>query len=114
MVGESRAVCDEAIQFASAMSNLLHTAMAPTTQAQAEAVVRGSYRGTWLQGYVNPSFLIAYSTSNYPLERFVATFESHGAGKAASYVRGVAAVCSRDGEKLCRVLKQMHQRLVAS
>jgi hypothetical protein len=94
VVGESRAVRDEAIEFASAMSNLLHTAMTPTTQAQAQAVVRGSYRGTWLQGYASPSFPIAYSTSNYPLERFAATFESHGAGKAASYVRGVAAVCS--------------------
>ena len=94
VVGESREMRDEAIAFADAMRDQLHTAMAPTTQDQAAAVVRGSYRGTWLQGYVGPSLLITYATSNYPLERFVTTFGSHGAGKAAAYVRGVAAVCS--------------------
>lgn len=94
VVGERRAVRDEAAEFLRAMNDLLHTAMTPTTQAQADAVVRGSHRGTWVDGYVNPSFATAYSTSNYPLERFVAAFGSHGAGKAASYVRGVAAVCS--------------------
>ena len=94
VVDESRAVRDEAIEFASAMGDLLHTAMSPTTQTQAEAVVRGSYRGTWVTGYVGSSFSIAYSTSNYPLERFVATFGSHGVAKARSYIKGVAAVCS--------------------
>ncbi len=94
VVGESREVRDEAIEFAIAMDNWLHTAMTPTTQAHAQAVVRGSYRGTWLVGYIDPSFPIAYSTSNYPLERFVATFGSHGVAKAHAYVKGVAAVCS--------------------
>lgn len=94
VVGESRGVRDEAIEYANAMVDFLHTAMTATTQDQAEAVVRGSYRGTWVEGYVGPSLTIAYSTSNYPLERFVAAFASHGAAKARSYVKGVAAVCS--------------------
>jgi len=94
VVGESRTVRDEAIEYSNAMLDFLHTAMTPTTQDQAEAVVRGSYRGTWVEGYVGPSFTISYATNNYPLERFVSTFESLGAAKARSYVKGVAAVCS--------------------
>ena len=94
VVGENRGVRDEAIAFANEMRDQLHTAMVPTTQEQAVAVVRGSYRSTWLEGYVGPSLTITYSTSNYPLERFVAAFNAHGVGKASSYVKGVAAVCS--------------------
>ena len=94
VVGESRTVRDEAIEYAHAMNDFLHTAMTATTQDQAEAVVRGSYRGTWVEGYVGPSFTISYTTSNYPLERFVSAFGTLGAAKARSYVKGVAAVCS--------------------
>ena len=94
VVGETRAVRDEAIEYAKAMSDFLLTAMAPTTQDQAAAVVRGSYRGTWVEGHVGPSLTVAYDTSNYPLERFVAAFASHGAAKARSYTKGVAAVCA--------------------
>ena len=94
VVGETRAVRDEAIEYAKAMSDFLLTAMTPTTQDQAAAVVRGSYRGTWVEGHVGPSLTVAYDTSNYPLERFVAAFASHGAAKARSYTKGVAAVCA--------------------
>lgn len=94
VVGETRAVRDEAIEYAKAMSDYLLTAMAPITEAQAADVVRGSYRGTWIEGYIGPSLKIAYDASNYPLERFMAAFASHGTTKARSYVKGVAAVCS--------------------
>ena len=94
VVGESRAVRNEAIEFAAAMRNQLHTAMVPLTLEQATAVVRGSYRGTWLQGYAGSSFVVTHPEINYPLERFVTTFNSHGADKAAAYAKGVAAVCA--------------------
>jgi hypothetical protein len=61
---------------------------------QANAVVRGSYTGTWLAGYVSTSFLVAREVQNDPLSRFVAAYNSHGPAKAHAYLRGVAAVCS--------------------
>jgi hypothetical protein len=96
VVGEERSVRNEAVEFRDAMSDFLLTGMTPTTQQQANAIARGSYRGTWIDGYVRPSFTqsITYTAYNYPLERFVAAFASQGSRKARSYALGVAAVCS--------------------
>ena len=102
VVGESRAVRNEAIEFAAAMRDQLHTAMVPLTLEQATAVVRGSYRGTWLQGYVGPVFEVTHPATNYPLERFVKTFNSHGADKASAYAKGVAAVCSLAAQSMVK------------
>ena len=94
-VGESRALRDEAIAFADAMRNLHDAALAPTTLEQATAVVRGSYRNTWLSELVGGASAVPTdSARNDPLERFVKTFDAHGAAKARSYLAGVAAVCS--------------------
>lgn len=94
VVSETHTVRDEAISYANAMSEFLHTAMTPTTQDHAKAVVRGTYHGTWIVGYVGPSMTVGYATDNYPLERFVAAYATQGSAKARSYVKGVAAVCS--------------------
>ena len=94
VVGESRETRDMAMQFAEAMRDLDAGGMQPTTQEHAAAVVRGTYRGTWLEGYVGPSLLVAREVTNEPLERFVGTFAPRGPEQAGAYLKGVAAVCS--------------------
>jgi hypothetical protein len=94
VVGGDRAQRNLAMAFASAMRELEPAALQPTTQQQAAAVVRGTYRGTWLEGYVGPSLVITRAVSNEPLERFVRAFEAQGPEMARAYLNGVAAVCS--------------------
>jgi len=94
VVGEDRATRNLAMAFAAAMRELESSALRPTTQLQATAVVRGTYRGTWLEGYVGPSLVITRAVSNVPLERFVRAFEAQGPDMAHAYLKGVAAVCS--------------------
>jgi hypothetical protein len=92
VVGESRAMRDQAMEFAEAMRDF--EVAPPTTQQHAAAVVRGTYRGTWLEGYVGQSLRVAREVRNEPLERFVAAFGSQGPDRAHAYLKGVAAVCS--------------------
>ena len=94
VVSETRTVRDEAVAYANAMSEFLHTAMTPTTEDHAKAVLRGTYHGTWIVGYLGPSMNVAYDANNYPLERFVAAYAAQGSAMARSYVKGVAAACS--------------------
>lgn len=94
VVGEDRQGRNTAMAFAQAMHNLDATALQPTTLENAAAVVRGTYRGTWLEGYVGPSLLVSRTTSNAPLERFASAFASQGPAPAYAYLKGVAAVCS--------------------
>ena len=42
------------------------------TEEQAQLVVLGSHQDTWLDGYLGPSFRIAYDSSNPTLARFAA------------------------------------------
>ena len=83
-----------AMEFSEAMSGFDSGALQFTTQEHAAAVVRGTYRGTWLEGYVGPSLMVTRALTNDPLERFAAAFASHGPDKAHAYLKGVAAVCS--------------------
>lgn len=94
VVGESRETRDLAMQFAEAMRDLDSGGMQPTTQEHAAAVVKGTYRGTWLEGYVGPSLRVTREVTNEPLERFVGTFAPRGPEQAHAYLKGVAAVCS--------------------
>ena len=92
VVGEDRVVRNLAMAFAAAMRKL--ETLPPTTQEHAKAVVRGTYRGTWLEGYVGPSLVITRAVYNEPLERFAGAFASQGPDLAHAYLKGVAAVCS--------------------
>ena len=94
VVGEDRTARSEARDFGVAMRELAYENVAATTQNQAAAVVRGSYTGTWMDGYVGTTLSVTYTTYNDPLGRFVAAYNSHGQVKAHAYLRGVAAVCS--------------------
>ena len=94
VVGEDRATRNLAMAFAAQMRELSSSALQATTHDQAKAVVRGSYRGTWLEGHVGPSFEIARAAYNEPLERFARAFEAQGPATAHAYLKGVAAVCS--------------------
>ena len=94
VVGEDRTMRNLAMEFADAMRDLDATALQLTTQEHATAVVHGTYRDTWLEGYVGSSLMITRARSNEPLERFVGAFASHGSAKAHAYLKGVAAVCS--------------------
>jgi len=92
VVGEDRAMRDMAMAFAEAMRDL--DSLQITTRDHAKAVVRGTYRGTWLEGYVGPSLVITRALYNEPLERFAGAFASQGPDMAHAYLKGVAAVCS--------------------
>jgi len=92
VVGEDRSQRDMAMAFAAAMRDL--DALQPTTSDVAKAVVRGTYRGTWLEGYVGPSLMVTRAVYNEPLERFMGAFASQGQAQAHAYLKGVAAVCS--------------------
>jgi hypothetical protein len=92
VVGEDRVVRNLAMAFAAAMRDM--ATPPPTTQEHAKAVVRGTYRGTWLEGYVGPSLVITRAVYNEPLERFAGAFASQGPDMAHAYLKGVAAVCS--------------------
>jgi hypothetical protein len=94
VIGADRQERNTAMAFAEAMRDLDATALQPTTLEHAAAVVHGTYRGTWLEGYVGPSLTITRAASNEPLERFVGAFASQGSVTAHAYLRGVAAVCS--------------------
>ena len=94
VVGEDRAARNDARDFGTAMRELASTALDETDRGQAGAVVRGSYAGTWLAGYVGTTLPVARELRNDPLGRFVAAYRSHGPAKAHAYLRGVAAVCS--------------------
>lgn len=94
VVGEDRSMRNMAMEFAEAMSGLGSDTLQPTTHDRAAAVVRGTYRGTWLEGYVGPSLLITREVTNEPLERFAGAFASQGPAMAHAYLKGVAAVCS--------------------
>jgi hypothetical protein len=92
VVGEDRVQRNMAMAFAAAMRNA--DVLEPTTNDVAAAVVRGTYRGTWLEGQVGPSLMVTRDVSNGPLERFVGAFASQGSATAHAYLKGVAAVCS--------------------
>ena len=92
VVGEDRSQRDMAMTFAAAMRDL--DALEPTTNDVAKAIVRGTYRGTWLEGYVGPSLMVTRAVYNEPLERFMGAFASQGQAMAHAYLKGVAAVCS--------------------
>jgi hypothetical protein len=92
VVGEDRVQRNMAMAFAAAMRNA--DVLEPTTSDVAAAVVRGTYRGTWLEGQVGPSLMVTRDVSNGPLERFVGAFASQGSATAHAYLKGVAAVCS--------------------
>lgn len=94
VVGENRAMRNNAAEFANAMRDLAHGGLSPTTSEQALVIVKGSYRATWLDGYISSSFENTHSPLNEPLERFLSAFVSHGPIKAHAYLKGVAAVCS--------------------
>ena len=94
VVDEIRAARTEARDFGVAMRERASTELDAIDPDQANAVVRGSYTGTWLAGYVSASFLVAREVQNDPLSRFIAAYKSHGPAKAHAYLRGVAAVCS--------------------
>ncbi len=94
VVGEDRAARNEARDFGAAMRARASTELDAIDPDQANAVVRGSYAGTWLTGYVSTSFSVAREVANDPLGRFIAAYNSHGPAKAHAYLRGVAAVCS--------------------
>ena len=94
VVGADRAQRNQAMAFAEQMRELELVALQATTPEQATAVVRGTYRGTWLEGYVGPSLTITRAVTNEPLERFVRAFEAQGGAMARAYLNGVAAVCS--------------------
>jgi len=93
VAGESRDTRDLAMAFADALDapGALATAI---TEAHAQVVVRGSHAGTWIDGYMGPSFSIAYDTTNDPLSRFLGAYETQGAAQALAYLQGVAAVCA--------------------
>jgi hypothetical protein len=93
VAGESRDTRDLAMAFADAMAapGALST---PITQAHAQVVIRGSHSGTWIDGYMGPSFSIAYDTTNDPLSRFLGAYETQGAAQARAYLKGVATVCA--------------------
>ena len=94
VVGADRELRNSAVEFAAAMSALDYATLPLVTSTQAAAIVRGSYRGTWLAGYVSSSLLITRAAYNEPLERFMGAFTAHGPAKAHAYLKGVAAVCS--------------------
>ena len=94
VVGEDRSMRNMAMEFSEAMSGLGSDTLQPTTQDHAAAVVRGTYRGTWLEGYVGPSLLVTREVTNEPLQRFAGAFASQGPAMAHAYLKGVAAVCS--------------------
>ena len=92
VVGEDRVQRNMAMAFAGAMRDL--EVLEPTTSDVAAAVVRGTYRGTWLEGQVGSSLMVTRELSNEPLERFMGAFASQGSDMAHAYLKGVAAVCS--------------------
>ena len=92
VVGEDRVQRNMAMAFAAAMRDL--DVLEPTTSDVAAAIVRGTYRGTWLEGQVGSSLMVTREVSNEPLERFMGAFASQGSGMAHAYLKGVAAVCS--------------------
>ncbi len=94
VVGEDRAMRNNAAEFANAMRGIAHGGLSPTTSEQASVIVKGSYRATWLEDYISSSFENTHAHLNDPLERFVGAFVSHGPIKAYAYLKGVAAVCS--------------------
>lgn len=93
VAGESREMRNQAQVFADAM-------IAPelnlegVTEEQATLVVRGSHKGTWIDGSIGPSFQIAYDTINDPLERFASAYVAQGKKRALMYLKGVASVCA--------------------
>ena len=64
------------------------------TEAQAQLVVLGSHKGTYIDGYIGQTFQITYDPVNTPLARFVRAYEDLGPAKALAYLKGVASVCA--------------------
>ena len=93
VAGEPRETRDLAMAFADAMEAPSATTSS-VTEAHAQVVVHGSHAGTWIDGYMGPSFSIAYETVNDPLSRFLGAYETQGAAQALAYLQGVAAVCA--------------------
>ena len=94
VAGESRAVRDLAHEYAHHMQAQQSSTVPELTEAQAQLVVLGSHKGTYIDGYIGPSFQIAFDTANAPLARFIRAFEDLGPAKALAYLKGVAAVCA--------------------
>ena len=95
-VGADHSTRAHAAEFAEAMDALAATDVELATDAQARSVVLGSHRGTWLDGYIGPTFQILYDTYNPALSRFARAFgrADGGAVRARAYLRGLAAYCS--------------------
>ena len=93
VAGESRATRDLAVEFSDAM-NAPSALATEIEQTHAQLVVRGSHSGTWIDGYLGPSFSVAYEAVNEPLARFLGAYETQGAVKALAYLQGVGAVCA--------------------
>lgn len=91
VAGESRETRDLAVAFASAVAEAPRKEI---TQQHAQLLVRGSHSGTWIDGYLGPSFSIAFDTRNDPLARFLGAYETQGVEQALAYLKGVAAVCA--------------------
>ena len=94
VVGGDRSMRKMAMSFAAQMRELGPDALQATTRDQAAAVVRGTYRGTWLEAQVGSSLQITRAVTNEPLERFVRAYGAQGPAVALTYLNGVAAVCS--------------------
>ena len=94
VVGGDREQRNLAMSFAAQMREVDFASLQATTRDQAAAVVRGTYRGTWLEAQVGSSLMLTRSLSNEPLDRFVHAFEAQGSAATHAYLNGVAAVCS--------------------
>jgi hypothetical protein len=94
VAGETREVRDRAEAFVGAMASVGVAEVPGTTEAQARVVARGSHAGTWIDGYVGPSFSLSHEEANEPLGRFVSAYAAQGVEQALGYLKGVAAVCA--------------------
>lgn len=95
-VGADHSTRDHAAEFAEAMEAVAAADVELVTSDQAQRVVLGSHQGTWLDGYIGPTFQVLYDTYNPSLSRFARAFgrADGGAARARAYLRGVAAYCS--------------------
>jgi len=98
-VGEDHSTRQHAAEYAATMQAI--DGMEPIVGTMAQAIVRGSHEGTWLNGYVGPQMQILFDVENPTLARFVMAFAQHhhssasvAVVRARAYLRGVAAYCS--------------------
>lgn len=90
--GADSSTRDKAAAFAEALAAA--DASGGVTQEHAQLVVLGSHQDTWLDGYLGPTFRIAYDPSNPALARFVVAAVADPP-RARAYLRGLAAHCAQ-------------------